>query len=432
MPRWQRNRDYKSKKFIALAGVTLAVGALGISLLIPSFAANDGSWASGASYYSSIGGYSSWRGSPGTIYGCWADARDSAATQSSASGCMGQAASAGYKYDVDLAVGFIVNGESMSGAANGSYDGRWRTMAQSIRANWGQHRTVYIRPAHEMNGNWYPWSVTNGNVADFRRAFIRYSNIIKTELKDKGYNAKVTLSYNWDSNPSGVSIDAIWPGDEYVDVVGVDRYDVNWNSSPPNANDTEAEWNNVLTFNNKAGNYGLNNWLAFAKAHGKPVGFPEWGLSDKSLSGSGDNPFWIQKMHDFFAANAGSGPGQVIFDVYFNVGGYGGWVQLYPSTGSPNAANRYKSLKWGSGGTINPNPTPTPTPTPPTPPGPTPTPPTPTPPTQSGQISQVDNIAAVRPSWQVLAIMPKNQETHRLKLTTPMRPHAGYQAPSIM
>jgi uncharacterized membrane protein YgcG len=261
---------------------------------------------------------------------------------------MGQAASDGWQYDVDIAVGFITRSESLANAANGAYESRWRTMAQSIRANWGNHRTVYIRPAHEFNGNWMPWSITNSNVGQFKQAWVRYYNIIQQELVQKGYDAKVVIGYNWGSGNSGVSVHDAWPGDAYVDVVGVDMYDVWWGTNPPTCITTADRWNQQLSWNDPAGNFGLNSWVSFASSHGKPLGFGEWGLSDKTAC---DNPYWITQMNNWFRANAGTGPGQILYEAYFNVRGYGA-CNIYPQSGSesPNGAATYASLSWGNGG----------------------------------------------------------------------------------
>jgi hypothetical protein len=369
---WRRGLELKGP--IMLATIVAAMALLGVYFLLPSKAANDGTWASGSTYFQDQAAFGAWRGEPTTIFGCWADSRTSAAVQATPDCIKGAGSWTG---DIDLAVGMITNGESISAAASGAYEARWRSMVTGIRANWGNKRTIYIRPAHEFNGNWFPWSVTPSNVNQWKQAWIRYHNIIKTELKDKGYNAKVVLSYNWDSHNSGVSVDTVWPGDQYVDVVGVDKYDVWWGTNPPTTINTLARWNEDLGRTDHSGNMGLNEWKKFATSHGKPLGFPEWGLSDKT---AGDNPFWIQQMHSWFAANAGSGPGQVLYEVYFNISGYGA-TKLYPNPESPNAAEKYRSLVWGKGGTVNPTPTPPPpTPTPPPPTPPTPPSPTPNPP----------------------------------------------------
>ena len=352
-------------------GVIAGSGAFVGLLAQPQSVQAAGGWNSGTTYYRDAKAFAAWRGSPVTIYECWADTSNE--VQSSAEDCMGAAKSEGWSYDAEIAVGLIAPGETLSGAAGGDYESRWRSMAQSIAANWGDHRTVYIRPGHEMNGSWFDWSITSNSVGDFKEAFKRYHGIIQQELVQKGYNAKVTIGYNGGSANSGVSIDDAWPGDQYVDVIGIDYYDAYWPGNPsPSCHTTQQQWDEFVNNTNRAGETGLNEWIKFAKEKGKPIAFPEWGLTDQATNDAPcDNPLWIQNMHDFFAANAGSGPGQVLYEMYFNIGGESKWrwLPLYPDTISPNAAAKYKSLAWGGGGIDTspgagtPSPTPTPTPT---------------------------------------------------------------------
>ena len=64
-------------------------------------------------------------------------------------------------------------------------------------------------------------------------------------------------------------------------------------------------------------------------------------------------------MNEFFRANAGTGPGQVWYEVYFDCTGYdngGGenFLIYYPKDSSKvkvnQSAEMYRSLKWGDGG----------------------------------------------------------------------------------
>ena len=70
------------------------------------------------------------------------------------------------------------------------------------------------------------------------------------------------LRWDWNTNrgPSQLGIDSrnAYPGDAYVDIVGVDSYD-GW----PGVK-SEADWNEHLN-----GSYGLKFWADFARQHGK-------------------------------------------------------------------------------------------------------------------------------------------------------------------
>jgi hypothetical protein len=58
---------------------------------------------------------------------------------------------------------------------------------------------------------------------------------------------------------------------------------------------------------------GLCTVIDFARAHGKRFAVPEWGLV-RSGGGGGDNPFYIHKMYDTFAANAKD----LAYEAYYN------------------------------------------------------------------------------------------------------------------
>ncbi|WP_051004812.1 glycoside hydrolase family 26 protein [Blastococcus saxobsidens] len=84
--------------------------------------------------------------------------------------------------------------------------------------------TVTIRLMHEMNGNWYPWSVgTNGNqVAQFVPAWMH--------VHDRFAALGVTnVEWLWAPNAlytGSAPFGPLYPGDDHVDAVGVSNY--NW------------------------------------------------------------------------------------------------------------------------------------------------------------------------------------------------------------
>ena len=197
--------------------------------------------------------------------------------------------------------------------------------------------TFYVRLAHEMNGDWYDWKVNSSNVADFKKGWIRFVGIARAKFP----KIKIVFCANYGTN-SDIGVPQMWPGDAYVDVVGVDHYDM-W----PNIPD-QTTWNAEFTKTEKGGSpRGLGAWVDFAKLHGKPLAVPEWGVNwaNDGTPGPQDNPFYIQKMNEFFRANAGSGPGQLLYEVYYDIDDVK--AQLYPVKSNPNASAMYKSLSWG-------------------------------------------------------------------------------------
>lgn len=108
--------------------------------------------------------------------------------------------------------------------AAGDHDAYLRTYLSAV-ATWGKR--IYLRPMHEMNGGWYPWGYgVSGNTAgDLVAAFRR----IVTIGRSVGAS---NVRWVWSPNVGQfdrVSYASIYPGDDYVDWLGLDGY--NWGTS---------------------------------------------------------------------------------------------------------------------------------------------------------------------------------------------------------
>lgn len=108
---------------------------------------------------------------------------------------------------------------------NGAFDATLTAYAAEAQA-YG--KPIWIRPFHEMNGNWYPWCGTvNGNsTAEFVLAWRRVHDIFATAR-----NVKLVWCPNIDSidaegrvNTDANAISRYWPGAEYVDYMALDGY----------------------------------------------------------------------------------------------------------------------------------------------------------------------------------------------------------------
>lgn len=103
---------------------------------------------------------------------------------------------------------------NLRGIARGDHDAYLRKSARQGR-DFG--KPILLRFAHEQNGNWYPWGLgVNGNTpGDHISALRRVVRIFREEGADN-------VKHVW--SPNVGSFDAFWPGDEYVDYLGLDGY----------------------------------------------------------------------------------------------------------------------------------------------------------------------------------------------------------------
>lgn len=109
-----------------------------------------------------------------------------------------------------------------------SYDailrGDWDAYMKSFASDAKTYGApVILVPFSEMNGNWFPWSGTeNGNTP--AKAILAYRHV--HDLFAGVSNVKFGFAPNSDSVPDTPenSLDKYYPGDAYVDIVGVDGF----------------------------------------------------------------------------------------------------------------------------------------------------------------------------------------------------------------
>jgi hypothetical protein len=287
-------------------------------------------WASGASVDGDVDDFAAWRGSPVEITGTWADAQTSLQVQL-------PQLRAGEEFgdwdrDLDIAIGAIGDGETWAAAADGDYDSRWRRSLTNLERLWGDRPgTLYLRFAHEMNGDWYPWAVTAEDRDDFITAWRRFR-----DLQQEVFPAsRLVFCLSRESVDSGIDWRETFPGAEYVDVLGVDYY----NQYP--YVDTKQEFDATASETDEwGGPKGIQGYQDFAREQGLPLAFPEWGGN----ATEGDAPAFIYGMYEFFAREGGDGAGQVLYEIVFSIPGYDGAFEMYPETEMPNSAEQYRQL----------------------------------------------------------------------------------------
>ncbi|MER5862585.1 glycosyl hydrolase [Kitasatospora sp. NPDC002040] len=108
----------------------------------------------------------------------------------------------------------------LSTIIDGSHDEYVRRFAQQVAA---QKWPVAIRFAHEMNGVWYPWSESqNGNQKGQYAQAWRHIHDLFTEA------GATNVIWTWSPNilrpVPNTSLSALYPGDDYVDWIGMTGY----------------------------------------------------------------------------------------------------------------------------------------------------------------------------------------------------------------
>lgn len=99
--------------------------------------------------------------------------------------------------------------------ASGKQDAYIHEFAKSVAAT---PLTVYVRFAHEMNGDWYPWA------RDPAQYIAAWRHIVTIFRQENASNAKFVFSVNpqmyQKDDVFTRSAQAFWPGNDYVDYLG--------------------------------------------------------------------------------------------------------------------------------------------------------------------------------------------------------------------
>ncbi|MFS8197240.1 glycoside hydrolase family 26 protein [Streptomyces sp. CWNU-52B] len=119
-----------------------------------------------------------------------------------------------------------------------------------------------------------------------------------------------------------------YPGDETVDIIGMDSYD-----QPRGQSFDEAV----------AEPYGLQEHVDFAKAHGKPISYPEWGLFR-----NGDNATYMERMLAWLDEH------KPLYNTLSDYCPHGVWQ----CDDNPRASEIYRSALYGRTGPADPGPEP--------------------------------------------------------------------------
>ena len=198
-----------------------------------------------------------------------------------------------------VAVGLGTKSDNGSGTlqaiASGAHDDTYRGIAEAYRD--AGYKTIDMRIGWEMNGNFMPWSMgnTTESVNQWKAAFAHVADVVHGV---SGMKVNVVWNPNA-SNNNQIDVRSAYPGDDKVDIIGLDiysptyKYDSSVSNSQyynnPSASQYHADGENPAQ-------WGLAQTIDLAKQHGKPVGIGETGI------GVGDNTDLPKTIADDFSA----------------------------------------------------------------------------------------------------------------------------------
>lgn len=159
----------------------------------------------------------------------------------------------------------------------GEFDAYIASWARALAA---YRKTVYLRPMHEMNGNWYPWggTVNSNSPEDYVAAWRRIWRIFR---EAGARNVRWVWSPLADDVPATPQnrFERYYPGSRHVDVLALDGY--NWGGDFP-------QYGGWRSFDEIFG----NAYRRIARLGRQPVWIAETGSASKG----GDKREWVREM----------------------------------------------------------------------------------------------------------------------------------------
>ncbi|WKV73544.1 hypothetical protein AW27_019675 [Streptomyces sp. PCS3-D2] len=157
--------------------------------------------------------------------------------------------------------------------ARGEHDEHFRRLAERL-VSLGVPDTVIVL-GWEMNGVTY----THRCGPDPANWKLYWRRVVTVMRSVPGQEFKFDFAPNRGTDAIGWT--KCYPGDGYVDIIGMDSYD----QGPGQTFDDQISQP-----------YGLQQHVDFARAHGKAISYPEWGLFRR-----GDNPEYVRRMLQWIA-----------------------------------------------------------------------------------------------------------------------------------
>lgn len=184
--------------------------------------------------------------------------------------------------------------------AAGDYDKYARELASNlVEAGFGYS---VIRLGAEMNGTWNAGSLgkTVTEWHQWGQCFAQEVQAMRTV-----HSSHFLFDWNINADYRTIPLADFYPGNAYVNIIGIDAYDIGAAGIPLPSVSNPARWASLA-----AQPEGLDEVEAFAVAHGRPLSFPEWA----TCTTQGDDANYVASMGTFIATH------DVAFQSWFDVG----------------------------------------------------------------------------------------------------------------
>lgn len=222
--------------------------------------------------------------------------------------------------------------------AAGQHDAKFTSFANIIKNTYNlggsASQPVYIRLAWEMELNFSHGVGTDATkMANFGPGWRRIVDLMRAVSPHFKFFFCPSL-YTYRLSQWGLPwINAIYPGNDHVDVIGSDHYDAGGSYPPSTLANQTSMWNNYHVPNLQAQD-------AFANSKGKPQAFGEWGVWHSASGtdvGGNDNPLFIEETLEWIQSH------NFVYAKYFEGNNSTAHSKLM-TTEFPNASLRYRQL----------------------------------------------------------------------------------------
>lgn len=206
------------------------------------------------------------------------------------------------KYQLIVTFNMHPSKEDLTAVATGQFNQQYRELAEDLVAN--QLSDAWLRFGSEFNGKWSRATAV-GRPDLFVEAWKQIVMSMRS-LDDASFN------FIWAPNIWRYHMNPVraYPGDEWVDAIGLTVYDKGKCYSLPDECNRACirerrnkTWE--LIMNGRDAGFGLEFWAQFARNHDTPLVFPEYGPVARNAPnpGGGDNPIFFENFYQWMQSN---------------------------------------------------------------------------------------------------------------------------------